>query len=76
MHIDLTEENKSRYLKASTALDMSVAELCNRILASVSAADFNLLVTFAPKQNIEPNRDKTKRLLRRESNWKISGPDW
>ncbi len=76
MHIDLTEPNKSKMLKASTALDMSVAELCNRILASVSVADFKLLVTFAPQQNADANRDKPRKLIRRESSWKISGPEW
>ncbi len=76
MHIDLTDENKTRLLKASTSLDMSVAELCNRILASVNSADFKLLVTFAPRQNIESARDKPKKLIRRESTWKIGGPEW
>ncbi len=76
MHIELTDDNKSKYLKASGALELSVGELCNRILASVSVADLKMLITFAPQQNSEAREQKKKNIVRRESNWKINPPDW
>ncbi len=71
MHIDLTEDNRTKYLLAGERLGMSVSEMCNRILAAVDTIDLSMAVRLSPKQNSDAQKEKVKINLSLKPRWSV-----
>ena len=53
MHIDLTEENKDKILRAAGELNLSPTQLVNSILAAVQSVEIRQFITLKPpKENL------------------------
>jgi hypothetical protein len=77
MHIDLWRANEEKIRACSQKLNMSSADIVNRILASVELLDVSIIVGFssgpqdpkAPAEEGRPPAPETR--LRRESSWRV-----
>lgn len=65
VHIELTEENTDRMLKASNQLDLSVASIVNRLVASIDCLKIQEEIRIGLKTLEKPGRFKKIHSIRR-----------
>lgn len=71
MHVELTPDNKDKYLRASADLKISVGEICNRILAAVDSVEIEMAIKLTPKPNSEAEKTKPKPTFRLRPRWQV-----